>query len=55
MESQQQEPINLEEVPITPEIYPLVNTVSQITDAVPNIKDHLYFKLQMQRNEIIDV
>lgn len=52
-----EEPVDLETVKPLPELYPAVNHVMGVFQAVPYTKDIVYFKLQMLRNasEIIDV
>lgn len=47
--------VDLEGVPYIPEIYPHLNQISAILGALPNLKDIVYFKTQMLRNEIEDV
>ena len=49
------EPIDLEDVPQYAEFYPTSSGVMSVLNAVPEIKELIYFKLQTSRNEIIDV
>lgn len=49
------EPIDIETAPASPEFYPAVSHAMSAVQAVPFIKDLMYFKLQMLRQEIVDV
>lgn len=50
-----QEPIDLETLTQHPEKYPALHHAMSAVVAIPYIRDIAYFKLQMLRNEIIDV
>ena len=49
------EPIDLENIPVHPEFYLAIGHCLKIVQAMPHIRDILYFKLHALRNEIEDV